>query len=242
METVPHGKVVNEQNLEQPMAETIESFVEKLQKEGIETGKAEAEKIIADARAEAEKIIADAKAQAEAIVNDARAQAQRDLKRGRDELELACRDTILHLRETINRIIKAVLEQAVDEKLHDDEFLESIIRQVVTQYAKQDAEGTRSIEIKLNDETLQAILSRTTAEMAKANQARAGMNLKGGLKSAGFQYESGEGKVEVTADSITVVLMGMISPRLREVIAKATGKDKKGQEEQPPSGASTDNQ
>ena len=221
------------------MAETIESFVEKLQKEGIETGKAEAEKIIADARSQAEKIIAEARTQADAIINDARAQAQRDLKRGKDELELACRDTILHLRETINKIIKAILEQAVDEKLHDDKFLEDLIREVVIQYAKQDAEGTRSIEIKLNDETLQAILSRTTGQMTRANQTKGGMDLKSGLKSAGFEYESGEGKVEVTADSITEVLMEMISPRLREVIAKAVGKETTAQEKEqsPPEGS-----
>jgi len=227
--------------MEQPMAETIESFVEKLQKEGIETGKAEAERIIAEARSQAEKIIAEARTQADAIINDARAQAQRDLKRGKDELELACRDTILHLRETINKIIKAILEQAIDEKLHDDKFLEDLIREVVTQYAKQDAEGTRSIEIKLNDETLQAILSRTTGQMTSANQTKGSMNLKGGLKSAGFEYESGEGKVEVTADSITEVLMEMISPRLREVIAKAAGKETATQKKEQSSSEGSDN-
>ena len=39
------------------MPETIESFVAKLQADGVEAGKAEAEKLLADAQAHADRII-----------------------------------------------------------------------------------------------------------------------------------------------------------------------------------------
>jgi len=43
------------------MPESIESFVKKLQSEGVDAGKKAAEKIIKEARQEAEKIFAQAK-------------------------------------------------------------------------------------------------------------------------------------------------------------------------------------
>ena len=198
------------------MAETIESFVGKLQKDGIEAGRAEASKLLETARAEAEKIISDAKAGAADITNDARAEAERTVKQGTDELELACRDTLLHLHEAVMRSIRAMLEQAVETPLKDKEFLANLVREVVVQYAGKDARGDRPIEVKVSDEMLNKVSAWATGEGADTDIA-----LEGGLKLAGFEYSSAGGTVEVTAESIAGVLSEMVSPRLKELISKS---------------------
>ena len=208
------------------MAETIESFVEKLQKEGIEVGQAEAAKLLDTTRAEAEKIIADAKAQADGITSDARAEAERTVKQGKDELTLACRDTLLRLHEAVMRSIRTMLEQATQTQLKDKEFLANLVREVVVQYAGKDARGDRPIEVKVSDEMLEAVSAWAAGETAgQAEGPATGITLAGGLESAGFEYSSAGGTVEVTPESVAGVLSEMVSPKLREMITKPYDKD-----------------
>ena len=198
------------------MSETIESFVEKLQKDGIDAGQTEANKLLDDARAEAEKIIAEAKSQAEDITSDARAEAEKTVKQGKDELQLACRDTLLKLHEAVMRSIGAMLKQATQTQLKDKDFLANLVREVVVQYAGKDARGDRPVEIKVSDEMLDAVSAWATSEASGTNVA-----ITAGMKSAGFEYASSGGTVEVTAESVANVISEMVSPRLREMITKA---------------------
>lgn len=204
------------------MSETIESFVEKLQKDGIDAGQVEANKLLDDARAEAGKIIADAKTQAEDITSDARAEAEKTVKQGKDELQLACRDTLLKLHEAVMRSIRAMLEQAAQTQLKDKEFLANLVREVVVQYAGKDARGDRPVEIKVSDDMLDAVSAWATGETSGSDVA-----ITAGMKSAGFEYASSGGTVEVTADSVANVISEMVSPRLREMIIKVGEKPEK---------------
>ncbi len=204
------------------MSDTIESFVEKLQKDGIDAGQAEANKLLDDARAESEKIIAEAKTRAKDITSDARAEAEKTVKQGKDELQLACRDTLLSLHEAVMRSISTMLEQATQTQLKDKEFLANLIREVVVQYAGKDARGDRPVEIKVSDEMLDAVSAWAASETSGSDVA-----IIAGMKSAGFEYASSGGTVEVTAESVANVLSEMVSPRLREMITKAGEKSEK---------------
>jgi len=209
------------------MADTIESFVEKLQQEGVAAGRTEAEKLIADARSQAEKIIADAQGQAEKILADAQTQAEQTVQRGREELQLAARDVMGRLRQAVASAVGAVLAKGAADALRDKDFLAGLIRDVVGQFAAQDAKGVWPIEVSVSDEMLKDLSQRALA--AAAGQAEDGsrVSLAGQLKGAGFEYDAAGGTVEVTAESIAAVLGEMIAPRLREMIdAPAGGQDK----------------
>ncbi len=206
------------------MSDTIESFVEKLQKDGIDAGKSEATKILDDARAEAEKIIAEAKTQAEDITSDANAEAEKTVKQGKDELQLACRDTLLSLHEAVMRSISTMLEQAAQTQLKDKDFLANLIREVVVQYAGKDARGDRPVEIKVSDEMLDAVSAWAVGGTSGTDS---NVGITAGMKSAGFEYASSGGTVEVTAESVANVISEMVSPKLREMITKAGEKSEK---------------
>ncbi len=207
------------------MSDTIESFVEKLQKDGVDAGQVEASKLLDGAKAEAEKVLSDAKTQAESITGDARAEAERIVKQGKDELALAGRDTLLRLHEVIVRAIRTILDGAVEAQMKDKEFLSNLIREVVVQYAQKDAEGDRPIEVRVVDEMLDALTSWAAGEMAGHGKGTTpDVALVGGLKAAGFEYSSSGGTVEVTPESVAAVLSGMVSPRLQEMIAREAKK------------------
>jgi vacuolar-type H+-ATPase subunit E/Vma4 len=210
------------------MPESIESFVKKLQSEGVDAGKEAAEKIKREAKREAEKILGDAKAEAEKILAKAKSDADKKLSRGQTELELAVRDAILKLNESLGRVLSAMLTQRVEKKLSDPDYLGEIMREVITAYAKADAGQLPLVEVnvskkmgdKLNDHVLKDLFQNLSEEQDK-------MALRATLTKAGFEYKIHGATVEVSPDSVSELLAEMVSPALKEIFDKFI--DKKGE-------------
>ena len=206
------------------MPENIESFVKKLQSEGVDAGKMAAEKIKKEANQEAEKILADAQEEAEKILAEAKSDAEKQLSRGQSELELAARDAVLKLRETIGRALSAMLTQNIEKKLSDPEYLGEILREVITAYAEADAKQLALMEInvskkirnRLNDNVLKDLFLNFDEKQDK-------IGLKATLAKAGFEYKIRGATVEVSPDSLSELISEMVSPALQENLDKFIG-------------------
>lgn len=207
------------------MAETIEAFVQKLQQDGVEAGRADAEKIRAEAREEAERIVADARSQAESIVAEANRQAEDRRRKSETELALAARDSVHRLREALNRAMKAVVARGVEQKLSDVEFLGEILHELIIMYAQSDLDRKQGIEINLPKETRDKLVEWAINEIGQdaLDAMHIGIDIKGKLKSVGFEYTVSGGTVEVTRESVVEALAGMISPELQHILAEAVG-------------------
>ena len=204
------------------MAETIESFVAKLKTEGVEQGRKEADTIVGDAKTEAEQIIADAKAESEKIIAEAKKQGEELLARSNTELELAARDAAMKLRETLAKALEAVIAGPVDDSLNDTEFLRTVLTEIITKYVEADIEGTGDIKLNLADEQYHALAEWAVKQIRKhAKKDGVGVDLKGTLKQAGFEYNITGATVEMTQESITELLMSLVGPKLREIFDAA---------------------
>ncbi len=204
------------------MAETIESFVSKLQADGVEAGRQEADRIRDEARKEAEKIVADAREQAGKIVADAKEQAEKELERSRTELRLAARDAMGRLRSTLGEAIRSVLATSAENTLQDVEFVQGLVRDLVLQYAKSDTGETEEIDVHLSAEACEKLADAAIRDLREAgDQAGAHVNLHATLQRAGFEYRVDDATVEVTVESVVDLLSGMVSPRLREIVRAA---------------------
>ena len=199
------------------MAESIEAFVQKLQQEGVEAGRAQAQQLLADAQAQAARALADAQQQAKQIVDQAKSKAQQELQQGRSELELAARDAVLALRQVLSRTLTDVLRLASAQALKDEKLLVELIRDVVSQYAAADAKGA-NVELHVDKDRLEAVARWA---LAQAGGEKPRVDLKGPLESAGFEYRATGGTVEVTPDSVAGVLADMLSPVLREMVDRS---------------------
>jgi len=205
------------------MAESIESFVNKLQNEGVEAGKKEAGKIRDEAKKKAEGILQEARQQADKIRRDAERAAEETRQRGQTDLQLAARDTVLRLRETLNRALRAVLAAGTEQALGDPEFLKGLIRDVVLQYARAEGEGQTSVRIRVSDEVADQLADWCRQQLGpEAEEAGAAVDLEGALAEAGFEYQVRDANVEVTQTSVVETLQDLVSLRLREMLAKAT--------------------
>ena len=210
------------------MADSIETLVAKLQAEGVEAGQQAAAKLQSEAEQQAEAIEAEARAGAEKIIADAKAEAESTVARSKTDLELAARDVVMGLRQTLNQALTAVLAQAVKEPLGDAEFLKGLIHELALEYGKADIEGMSTVKLRLTPEMMGRLADWAIGELhEKALGEGVTLDLKGRLRQAGFEYSVTGGTVEVTEDSVTSALAGLVGPSLRELFDQAA--DGKGE-------------
>ncbi len=205
------------------MAESIETFVAKLQNEGVEAGRQEAESIVSSAKTEAEKTIADAQSQADKIIAQAQAQAENLLSRGQTELSLAARDAVLSLQETLSKSLQAILRYQAGETLQDVGFLGEVLHELILLYAKDELAAKGGITFNVSSELREKLADWALKEIGQDRLDDIGvhMDLHGTLASAGFEYSVTGATIEVTLDSVVETLSALVGPELRKVLETA---------------------
>ncbi len=204
------------------MSKTIYEFVEKLKVEGIEAGKAEAERIRAEAKEEADKIIKEAKEQAKTIIENAQKEANETKMRVETEIKLAARDTVLKLREVLLNIIRSILQQKTKETLKDEEFIKSLLHDIIMQFVQTDCMGRSAITINVPDEMKHKLTHWTITLLQEEPELHGRtINIEGKLKEVGFEYKIREATVEITTESVVNTLMELTGPEVKAIIKKA---------------------
>jgi len=206
------------------MPESIESFVRKLQEEGVQAGRQAAEQVIAEARQQAETILREAHLQAENILRDTQTDAKKLTEQNKNEIALAARDAILQLRENISHSLRVILENEVRAVLADQAFLAELIRDMMRQYAAQDAQRQETIEIRVPPEAVEQVKNLALARLRDEHGPLQKFNLFGTLKKQGFEYTVRESTVEVTVDSIGEYLGNLVTEQVRESLREAVAK------------------
>jgi len=205
--------------------DTIESFVSKLKTEGVEQGKKEAAQLSSQAEQQAAQVVADARAQADKIIADARAEAERILSRGRTELELASRDSVLKLRESLVKATELVLTRPVDAQLKEAQFLKDLIQGIVLRYVEADLQGSSSVKINISPEMQKQLSDWAVGKLRTAAQSGSGgIDLQQNLRQAGFEVSVRGATVEITTASVVETLMQLVGPSLRQILSQANQK------------------
>lgn len=87
------------------MENKLQQLTQKLYDEGLEKGRAEAERLVAEAKEEAAKIVADARSEAESILKEARTKADDTAKNSMTEIALAGKQAVARIKEEITTLI-----------------------------------------------------------------------------------------------------------------------------------------
>lgn len=205
------------------MGETIESFVAKLQAEGVQAGREKADKLAAEAQGRAEEIVRQAEERAKKTVADAQSKAKELLAKSSEELELASRDAVLKLRDALGQALQAIVTAPVREHLSKPEFLKGVIHDLVVQYAAADQKGAGAVVLNLTGEMKDQLGDWALQELRRAASGSSGapIDLRATLKQAGFEYRASGGTVEVTVDSVVETLRELVGASLRDKLDKA---------------------
>lgn len=204
------------------MPTNIESFVKKLESEGVDAGKKAAEKIEAEAKKKAEQIISEARQTAQQIVAEAQVEAEKLKTRMNSSLELAARDVVFLLREKLSQQLEVILKQNVDKILGDEETLVPVLREVVPAYTKALMKNGVTTKISISQELKGKLIETALGELAHSlRDQNIQMDVDFSLAKSGFEYKIEGSTVEVSTASVTSLLTEMIDPELQQFLEKA---------------------
>lgn len=119
--------------------EKIKELTDKIYREGVEKGQAEAARIIEEAQAQAQKIVAEANEQAAAIEAKTKKQAAELDTNTKNELKLYTNQALNALKSEVANILSdKVVSASVDELVNDKNFLNNFIVAMAQQWAAQE--------------------------------------------------------------------------------------------------------
>ncbi len=190
------------------MENKLQKLTEQLYEEGLSKGRADAEKLVADAQTKAKAIVAEAKAEAEAIVAAAQKQAEDLSKNTMTEISLAGRQAVAKLKSEINGMIVAeTASKAVAEATLDAAFVKDMLLAVAKNWngASTDKVSLSALLPADKKATLDKAFAASTKELLEAGVEVA---YSKGVKS-GFKIGPKEGGYYISfADEDFDALLG----------------------------------
>ncbi len=113
------------------MSEDLQSLLEKINREGVEKARAEADRIIAEAKAKAAEIVKTANADAAKSKADAEKAAADYAARAAETVRQAERDTLLKIESSVTALLENVLRKDVDRALSDEHTVAALVAEAV---------------------------------------------------------------------------------------------------------------
>ena len=110
-----------------PDSAGIEALIARLKQEGVDEGRAEAERVLAEAESRASTILTDAETEAKSRVDAAEAETERLKRAGKEALEIAMRDAVLELKQGLTERFAEQVSGTVSEVMREDEMLKNIV-------------------------------------------------------------------------------------------------------------------
>ena len=151
----------------------LQELTKKLYNEGLEKGRSEADRLVADAKEEAARILADAKAEAQVIAKAAESRAEDIAKNAMTEIALAGRQAVSKIKtELAEVIILKTTGEAVKGAVVDPAFVKDMLLAVANNWTSN-----------TTDVSLKALLPEAKrAELDAAMQSAAAELLKAGIE------------------------------------------------------------
>lgn len=162
------------------MENKLQELTQKLYDEGLEKGRAEADKLVAEARAEAQKIVAEAESRAEEIVRKAQAKAEDVEKNTMTEISLAGKQAVSKIKSEIAELIVAKsTSEGVKNAVLDPAFVKEMLVSVAKNW-----NGADSGKVEL-----QALLPESEREKFDAAFAKSAKALLDAGVEVGYSKE-----------------------------------------------------
>ena len=186
------------------MENKLQQLTQKLYDEGLEKGRAEADRLVADAKTRAAKIVADAEAQAGEIVRKAQAKAEDVEKNTLTEIALAGKQAVARIKSEIASLIVAKATGAgVQDAAVDPAFIKEMLLAVAKNWNGADA-GKVELQALLPEgerEKLDAAFEQSAKELLAAGievgyskEVRTGFKV--GAKEGGYYLSFSDADME----------------------------------------------
>jgi V/A-type H+-transporting ATPase subunit E len=212
----------------------VEALIERLREEGVQTGRAEARRIEAEARHEASRIVREAEARAKAILESAQQETEALRKGGEEALRIAMRDTVLRLKADLADRFSEEVRRLIAAKIEQEAFLERLILEVAAK-AREAArvDAGQAIEIQLPRALVSPEeLRRNPLELREGSLSHFVLSLAGNILAEGvtFGVAAGDARgirlalkgqdvsIDLTDETVAATLLAHLQPRFRAIL------------------------
>ena len=120
-----------------PDSAGIETLIARLRQEGVDEGRAEAERVLAEAESRASTILTDAETEAKSRQEAAKAEIDRLKRAGKEALEIAMRDAVLELKQGLTERFAEQVSGTVSDLMRDDEMLKRMVLAIAARSRKE---------------------------------------------------------------------------------------------------------
>lgn len=217
-----------------PDSAGIEALIARLRQEGVDEGRAKAERVLAKAESRASTILTDAETEATSRLDSAEAEIHRLKRAGKEALEIAMRDAVLELKQGLAERFAEQVSGTVSDLMRDDEMLKRLVLAIA---------GRTRAEAGLDDaKTIDVILPRAVVGLdelrRKPEELREGSlthfaataaadMLRKGVSFSRAEDEAGGIRVTLTDEGVVVdltdravadVILRHLQPRFRALL------------------------
>ena len=190
------------------MAEELQQLLEKIQRDGVDKANAEAKAILDKANAEAKAIVEKANAEAAAATAKAEADAKAYAERANKTISQAARDTVMEVKNGVNRFFDGLLAQDVKAALADNAAA------LAADAIKALSAGTDA-QVAANAQLAEALRAQFAASAANGVQVVTDESV-----GTGFSVRLDGGRVEhdFSEKAITAALAKRLRPDLARIV------------------------
>ena len=201
------------------MAEELQHLIERIRKEGVESGEKAADSLVAEAKKKAAAIVADAQKQAKDMVAKAEADSAAFAERGKATLRQSARDLLISIHSSVSDVVGGIANSKLDQALTPDLMAQMLLK-LAEAYAKDGGAG--GMVAMLGEADAAAV----KAAFAKEYQSKlaAGIQIESRKEIfKGFHAAKKDGQVfhDFTKEAIAESLASFLRPELAQIVKKA---------------------
>jgi len=207
----------------------VKELIDRIRDEGVQSARAEADRIITEAKARAARIVSDAKAEAAKSKSEAQAAMEREQTAAIEALRIAARDTGLELRSAILSAFEEHVRHLVTDVTTDGSVLRDMILVLSGRAAEdliKDKDAAILIPDRLADEVsaqLEEFL-QSSAVAFSADVLRKGVELipssqvQGGAR---VRLVDEDLEIDLSDEALSEMMLKLLLPRYRKILAEA---------------------
>lgn len=193
----------------------VQELLERIKSEGIDSAKAEAGRIIAEAEAKAAVLLQDAEKAALKNEEAAQLRIQNMEKASRIALAQASRDTLLALKESVQKFFDDLIIASIGEAF-DAGFVQKILPEILKEMAKN-----------LNGDVVVSVPEKILASLDQTLSARISKELSRGVEfkvfpgiDAGFRVSAKDSTIQYdfSAEAVAAIISARLNARLSEIV------------------------
>ncbi len=193
------------------MTEDLQQLLEKIQRDGVDKARKEADAILKKAREDASVLVASAKTETEKFRSDAQRDAEAYSARAEETIRQSARDVLLHVEQSVTAMLTRLLQKDINTALNSEELVAVLVQEAVKAYIS----GSATIEVAAAEQMVHALRAKLAQEAAEGVTV-----VTDQTTGSGFRIRLAGGRIEhdFTGAAVTTALSRQLRPGLAALL------------------------